>query len=147
MRVFLLALLLGLIVAATAVTAQQTTLQTTPGQTPLLTVQVTLPAGTPPPVSLSGVGATPLYEAVRIRSGPGLLYPGIGSLRAGGWIDVVGYNGYDLSRTCSPTFAADLDMWIQVVYRGKRGWIARCTVRVVGNLSRLPIVGAPEASG
>jgi hypothetical protein len=95
------------------------------------------------PIYLSGVGATPLTSNVNIRSGPGLDYPIIGRLRQTHSIDVVGYNGYDLGRSCEGDFSATLDMWITVQWNEQRGWIARCTVQITGDMSRLLVHPAP----
>lgn len=96
------------------------------------------------PLYLSGVGATPISDNVNIRSGPGTEYRIIGVLRAGRSIDVVGHNGYDLSRSCvGVDFEDTLDMWITVQFNEQRGWIARCTVTITGDMSRLLVHPAP----
>ena len=96
------------------------------------------------PLSLSGVGATPIERNVAIRQGPGLTYPRIGVLRAGKSIDVVGTNGYDQSRDClGVEFKTTLDMWLQVQLNEQRGWIARCTVIVSGDTSKLLVQPPP----
>lgn len=104
----------------------------------------TLPPAEPPvpPIpglaaSLSGVGATPLSRNVNIRSGPGTDYRVIRRLVVGESLDVVGTNGFDTDRTCAGDFAATLDMWVQVQFAEERGWIARCTVQITGDMSRL----------
>jgi hypothetical protein len=90
------------------------------------------------PISLSGVGATPIERNVAIRQGPGLEYPRVGALRFGKSIDVVGTNGYDQTRTClGVEFKTTLDMWLQVQVNEQRGWIARCTVIVTGDTTQL----------
>jgi hypothetical protein len=90
------------------------------------------------PISLSGVGATPIDRNVAIRQGPGLQYPRIGVLRSGKSIDVVGTNGYDQTRAClGVEFRTTLDMWLQVQVNEQRGWIARCTVIVTGDTRQL----------
>lgn len=109
-----------------------------PTAAPSATTGDSLPRGT-----LSGVGATPIRMNANIRSGPGLAYRTIGRLEMGKTLDVVGHNGYDMDRSCAEPFMTTLDMWIQVLYRGRRGWIARCTVVVSGDVSRLLEQPAP----
>lgn len=122
----LLVLLLCLFIAASSVSAQG------------------LPPAEPPvppipglPAFVSGVGATPLTSNVNIRSGPDTSFPVIHRLLVGQSIDVVGTNGFDTERTCVGNFGATLDMWVQVQFGERRGWLARCTVRITGDLSRL----------
>ncbi len=98
-------------------------------------------------VSLSGVGGTPLRSNVRIRLEPSLTARQIGILRFGRFIDIVGTNGFDTERTCTGDPERDYDMWVQVFFREQRGWIARCTLEVYGDMSRLPIEAEPEAVG
>jgi hypothetical protein len=96
------------------------------------------------PISLSGVLASPIERNVAIRQGPGLTYPRIGVLRAGKSIDVTGTNGYDQSRDClGVEFKTTLDMWLQVQFNEQRGWIARCTVNVTGDTSKLLVQSPP----
>ena len=124
-----------------------------PSPTPTVTLQApTLGNGTATPellrnfdlpIYLSGVGASPVSSNVHIRRGPGLDYPITGILRQGQSIDVVGYNGYDLARSCVGEFEATLDMWITVQRNDERGWIARCTVEIIGDMSRLLVHEAP----
>ena len=109
-----------------------------------------LPPAEPPvpaipglPAFLSGVGATPLSRNVNIRSGPGTAFPVLNRLVVGDSLDVVGTNGFDTERSCLGDFAATLDMWIQVQFAEERGWIARCTVSITGDISRLPDQTAP----
>lgn len=103
-----------------------------------------LPPAEPPvppipglPQFLSGVGATPLTRNVNVRSGPGLTYPVIRRLAVNQSLDVVGTNGFDTERTCVGNFNATLDMWVQVQFGEARGWVARCTVTITGDISRL----------
>jgi hypothetical protein len=135
MRVLLFALVL---LAFASVTAAQ---QSTP--LPPVVDTVPTPSSLGPPLYLSGVGATPLSENVNIRLGPGLDYPIINRLEFGDSIDVVGHNGYDMTRDCDEPFLTTLDMWIQVQFQERRGWIARCVVDVVGDVSRLLEQPAP----
>ncbi|MDX2162666.1 MAG: SH3 domain-containing protein [bacterium] len=139
-------LLIGLIGAAlsfSAVVAQTPApLQPTAIPTRLPPVNVT-PQDLP---SLSGVGGTPLQAAVRIRQAPSLDARVIGGLRYGRFIDIVGTNGFDPDRECN-NFEDDLDMWVQVFFREQRGWIARCTLQIYGDLGPLPIEATPEAVG
>lgn len=121
-------------------------------QTPIPITQV--PTSRPPSSvtpqdlpSLSGVGGTPLVRDVRIRREPSVDARAIGTLRFGRFIDIVGTNGFDPERPCGEDFEADLDMWVQVVFREQRGWVARCTLTIYGDLSRLPIEATPEAVG
>jgi hypothetical protein len=90
--------------------------------------------------SLTGVNGQALNGAVSIRSGPGTSYPRIGGVPSQGWIDIIGWNGWRAGRTCSPTFAADLDMWVQVRRGEQIGWIARCALDIRGRVTDLPIV-------
>jgi hypothetical protein len=148
---FLLILMLLLTLAPLA-TAQDDPIPA-PSPTPTITLEAPSlndVAGTPEllrnfdlPIYLSGVGATPLSSNVNIRSGPGLDYAIIGILRQTHSIDVVGYNGYDLGRSCEGDFSATLDMWITVQRNDQRGWIARCTVQITGDMSRLLVHPAP----
>jgi uncharacterized protein YraI len=92
--------------------------------------------------SLTGVGGEAVNADVIIHSGPGLVYRSIGYLPKGQWIDIVGWNGWEVGRECSPVFRNDLDMWVQVQYGAARGWIARCTLDIRGKLTQLPIVTA-----
>jgi hypothetical protein len=110
--------------------------------------------GEPTPLpSFSGVGGTAVNGAVAIRSGPGLEYPRIGRLAAGRSIDIIGYNGYDLNRACSPDFEADLDMWVLVRFRERTGWMARCALEVRGEhnmaymIHNAPPAGAHAPTG
>ena len=153
---FLLALALILILA-TAALAQQPAQTETPQPTAEPTINfgvstpTPIPHGIPPapkigsllPRFLSGVGATPLNGNVSIRLGPGLTYPRVGVLRVGKSIDVVGTNGYDQSRSCLVDFRATLDMWIQVQFDERRGWISRCAVDVTGDMSQLLVQPPP----
>lgn len=135
MRTLILALILaGLLV--TAVMAQETTPEPAPPATSefdfnLPVPQVVILTATPP-ASLSGVSGTAAYAAVSIRSGPGLEYRRIGALAQGRSIDIIGYNGYDLDRVCSQYFSADLDMWVEVQFGERRGWMARCALTITG---------------
>lgn len=90
--------------------------------------------------SLTGVGASPLSTNVSIRSGPGLEFRRISFLAQNKWIDIVGWNGWDAERECSPEFENDLDMWVQVPVGSGYGWIARCVLDIRGILTDLPIV-------
>lgn len=107
---------------------------------------------TPPP-SLTGVNGRAVNGPVAVRSGPGLNFPRIGAVPLNGRVDIIGYNGYNLDRPCSANFAADLDMWVMVLYRGQPGWMARCALQITGefNLSRMivnaPPPGAPLPTG
>lgn len=92
--------------------------------------------------SLTGVNGQALNGAVSIRSGPGTRYSRIGGLQAMGWIDIIGWNGWRVGRTCSPNFAADLDMWVQVRRGEQIGWIARCALDIRGRVTDLPVVTA-----
>ncbi|NDJ60037.1 MAG: SH3 domain-containing protein [Chloroflexi bacterium] len=141
--------LLMLVAALSAVSAQQTpTSQPTARPT---TGPVTLEApsldddgmATALP-SLSGVGGTAGEFHIAIRSGPGTAYRVIGVLRPGRSIDIVGTNGFDTDRGCGPDFQADLDMWVEVFFREQRGWMARCTLFIRGDLSRLHANAGPD---
>lgn len=90
--------------------------------------------------SLTGVGGHAVNASVIIRSGPGLDYRQISYLKQDGWIDIVGWNGWDEGRDCSTDFKSDLDMWVQVQFGERRGWIARCVLDIRGQLTKLPIV-------
>ena len=122
----LLAILIGTLILVSAVSAQDLP----PAEPPV-------PAIPGLPAFLSGVGATPLSRNVNIRSGPGIEFPVLRRLVVGDSLDVVGTNGFDAERTCVGDFAATLDMWVQVQFAEERGWIARCTVDITGDLSRL----------
>jgi hypothetical protein len=102
-----------------------------------------LPDGTAIP-SLTGVGGRAERGAVAIRSGPGINFPRIGRVAPDAWIHIVGWNGWSLDRGCTPDFAADLDMWVQVqTHTGEvRGWSARCALSILGDVTALPIVNA-----
>jgi hypothetical protein len=141
---------LALIITSASAIAQETPAAPTANATlpsPLSTAQP--PSSITPQdlQSLSGVGGTPLHSNVRIRVEPGLDARQMGILRYGRFIDIVGTNGFDTTRSCDVNFESTLDMWVQVVYREQRGWIARCTLRVYGDMSRLPIEATPEAVG
>jgi uncharacterized protein YraI len=110
--------------------------------------------GTATPLpSLSGVGGRAVNGAVAIRSGPGLEYQRIGALARGRSIDIIGYNGYDLNRPCSPNFQADLDMWVMVRWRERIGWMARCALEIRGEqnmaymINNAPPAGAMPPTG
>ncbi len=90
--------------------------------------------------SLTGVNGQAVNSSVHIRSGPGTSYRSIGSLRQGRWIDIIGWNGWKEGRECSSVFEADLDMWVQVQFGERRGWIARCVLDIRGQLTDLPVV-------
>lgn len=108
-----------------------------------VSAQTLAPAEPPVPAipglaaSLSGVGATPLSQNVNIRSGPGTEFRVLRRLEGGQSLDVVGTNGFDTERTCVGDFAATLDMWVMVQFAEERGWVARCTVRITGDMSHL----------
>lgn len=109
-----------------------------------------LPPAEPPvpaipglPATLSGVSATPISRNVNIRSGPGVEYPVLRRLVVGESLDIVGTNSFDTERTCVGDFAATLDMWVEVQFAEERGWVARCTVDITGDLSRLLDQTAP----
>ena len=90
--------------------------------------------------SLTGVNGHAVNASVIIRSGPGIGYTRIGSLRKDGWIDIIGWNGWKERRTCSSTFYDDLDMWVQVQFGERHGWVARCILTITGQIDKLPIV-------
>ena len=130
----------------TSVTAQDTATQEPTSEFSLnLPPTIASPTETLDPgmiPSLTGVGGQAVTASVIIRSGPGLVYPQIGSLRQSNWINIVGWNGWTAGRICSPTFKNDLDMWVQVQSGEQRGWIARCVLQIRGQISNLPIVSA-----
>lgn len=150
-RSILILTLIGLLVLVAVVSSQETPIPTivptaqgtplSPGTNPAANVT---PQDLP---SLSGVGGTPLLSSVRIRAEPSTSARQIGIVRFGRFVDIVGTNGFDTDRSCTPDFAADLDMWVQVVFREQRGWVARCTLTIYGDLSRLPIEAEPPAVG
>lgn len=119
------------------------------GRGPTVTPIVTSTA----PPSLSGVNGYAERAPVAIRSGPGLNYLRVGFLPRGASIDIIGYNGYSLSRPCTQYFSSDLDMWVAVSYRGGTGWMARCTLRITNEASmarmllNAPPPGAPLPTG
>ncbi len=90
--------------------------------------------------SLTGVNGRAVNGSVTIRSGPGIGYARVSYLRKDGWIDIVGWNGWKDGRACSSTFNDDLDMWAQVQFGERHGWIARCVLTITGKISNLPIV-------
>ncbi|MEO8395399.1 MAG: hypothetical protein ABI700_20565 [Chloroflexota bacterium] len=90
--------------------------------------------------SLTGVNGHAVNASVTIRSGPGIGYARISYLRKDGWIDIVGWNGWKDGRDCSSVFNDDLDMWVQVQFGERRGWIARCVLTIIGPIDKLPIV-------
>lgn len=92
--------------------------------------------------SLTGVNGRATNAAVAIRSGPGLENRRIGALKQGAWIDITGWNGWEDGRTCSPTFENDLDMWVEVRFGERTGWIARCVLEIYGTVTDLPLVSA-----
>lgn len=92
--------------------------------------------------SLTGVNGRATNSAVAIRSGPGLENRRIGALKQGAWIDITGWNGWEEGRTCSPTFENDLDMWVEVKFGDRTGWIARCVLEIRGTVTDLPLVSA-----
>jgi uncharacterized protein YraI len=93
-------------------------------------------------ISLTGVSGMAERAPVAIRSGPGLNYPRISRLAQGRSIDITGWNGWQDERICTPDFANDLDMWVEVQFGERRGWIARCVLTIRGNVTGLPIVRA-----
>ena len=117
-----------------------------PTQTPLFGdtfgLATPTPMETPIPISLTGVGGRADRGPVAIRSGPGLEYPRIGRLGTGRLIDIVGWNGWERGRDCTPDFQNDLDMWVQVQVGETRGWVARCVLTITGRLTDLPIITA-----
>lgn len=140
----LMTVIMGLmVIMAASVMAQETPITATAAPT-------SPPRGTVTPQdlpSLSGVGGTPILSNVRIRVEPNLEARQMGILRFGKFIDIVGTNGFDPERGCSATFEDDLDMWVQVVFREQRGWVARCTLTIYGDMRPLPIEATPEAVG
>lgn len=117
-----------------------------PTQTPLFGdtfgLATPTPMETPIPISLTGVGGRADRGPVAIRSGPGLEFPRIGRLGTGRLIDIVGWNGWERGRDCTPNFQNDLDMWVQVQVGETRGWVARCVLTITGRLTDLPIITA-----
>lgn len=104
--------------------------------------QAVLPDGTQVP-SLTGVGGRAERAAVAIRGGAGVTFPRVSRLTQGAWIEIVAWSGWDADRVCSPVLEDDLDMWVQVQFQGsRRGWIARCVLTIVGDVSALPIISA-----
>ncbi len=149
-------ILLSALSLFTAASAQDAVPTATPRPTSAFEFNLapTVNYGSPTPLpSFSGVGGTAVNGAVAVRSGPGLEYSRIGALAAGRSIDIIGYNGYDLSRSCSPDFEADLDMWVMVRYRGSSGWMARCTLEIRGEqslaymINNAPPAGAQAPTG
>lgn len=100
------------------------------------------PGATPIPISLTGVNGRADRAPVAIRSGPGLEFPRIGRLAQGRSIDIIGWNGWEAGRECTVNFEDDLDMWVQVPFAGRIGWIARCTLTITGRLTDLPLITA-----
>lgn len=92
--------------------------------------------------SLTGVNGRATNSAVAIRSGPGLDNRRIGALKQGAWIDITGWNGWEEGRSCTPTFENDLDMWVEVRFGTRTGWIARCVLEIYGTVTDLPLVSA-----
>lgn len=146
--IVIVAILLLLILSTTTATV---TAQDAPTQEPTSEFSLNLPptyagptATTDPNdlVSISGVGGQAANANVAIRSGPGLEYPRISYLEKGRWIDIVGWNGWDAKRTCAAYFPSTLDMWVQVQFGERRGWIARCVLDIRGQLTKLPLVAA-----
>lgn len=145
--ILILSLSMGLLA-----TAQSTAVPPLPTSSFLVTLAPVDPrltiSGTATPIpSLSGVSVSPLIRDVSIRQGPGLEYDRIGVLRYTTSLDVTGYNGYDLGRTCDGEFEKTLDMWIEVRFAERYGWVARCTVRITGdfNIQRMIIRTEPRS--
>jgi hypothetical protein len=104
------------------------------------------PTETRIPVALSGVWGIAGSQNIAIRSGPGTAFPRVGFLRAGRSIDITGTNGFDAARPCSAYFENDLDMWVEVRFSERVGWMARCTLTIRGDLSKLPIEAPPPSN-
>ncbi len=147
----LLLVALIVLVLATSVTAQDNPLGFTPQPTSEFDLNSAPTFGAPQSVptvdpqmlpSISGVGGQAANASVIIRSGPGLTYRPISSLKKDGWIDIVGWNGWEDGRACTVDFESTLDMWVQVQFGERRGWIARCVLDIRGQLTKLPIVSA-----
>ncbi len=147
----LLLVVLIVLVLATSVTAQDDPLGFTPQPTSEFDLNLAPTFGAPQSVptvdpqmlpSLTGVGGQAVNASVIIRSGPGVSYRPISSLKKDGWIDIVGWNGWEDDRTCVGDFKSTLDMWVQVQFGERRGWIARCVLDIRGQLTKLPIVTA-----
>ncbi len=147
----LLVTLIVLVLATSVVTAQDDPLGFTPQPTSEFDLNFAPTFGAPQSVptvdpqmlpSISGVGGQAVNASVIIRSGPGLSYRPISSLKKDGWIDIVGWNGWEDGRTCIGDFKSTLDMWVQVQFGERRGWIARCVLDIRGQLTKLPIVTA-----
>ncbi len=119
------------------------------GRGPTVTPVVTSTA----PASLSGVNGYAERAPVSIRSGPDISYPRVGFLPRGASINIIGYNGYSLSRPCTQYFSSDLDMWVAVNYQGGTAWMARCALRITNEptmarmLLNAPPPGAPLPTG
>lgn len=136
-------LMMVALMLTTTVTAQDTQPQPTSEFSLNLPPTIGAPTETLNPQmldSLTGVNGQAVNAPVVIRSGPGKGYSPIGSLRQGRWIDILGWNGWEEGRICSATFEADLDMWVQVQFGERRGWIARCVLDIRGRLTDLPVV-------
>lgn len=139
LTLLVLALTMTITVTAQDVTPQPTSefdfnLQPTSGPVATIDPQM-LP-------SLTGVNGQAASADVIIRSGPGVRYRYVGALAQGGWIDIIGWNGWAEDRQCSAQFRRDLDMWVQVQIGERRGWIARCVLAIRGDVTNLPIVDA-----
>jgi hypothetical protein len=154
MRAVLSLLAAVMLLSAAAVGAQTAQPTDEPPAQPTEPAPVTLEAPSlddaeaTPTRSLTGVGAYAESGNVNIRSGPGVYFPVIGRLLQGRSLDVTSYNGYELSRECSPVFENDLDMWVEVRFAEQTGWVARCAVTLRGDLSRmLPNTAFPTPAG
>jgi hypothetical protein len=97
---------------------------------------------TPIPISLTGVNGRAERAPVAIRSGPGVQFPRIGRVSQGRSIDIIGWNGWQAGRECGVTLEDDLDMWVQVQFGARAGWIARCVLTITGRLTDLPLITA-----
>lgn len=100
------------------------------------------PLETPIPISLTGVNGRADRGPVAIRSGPGLSFPRVGRVSSGRSIDIIGWNGWERGRGCTPDFENDLDMWVQVQFGTGTGWVARCVLTITGRLTDLPLITA-----
>jgi hypothetical protein len=122
------------------------TAQTDPTVAPA-TADLGLPTETGIPIALSGIWGVAGEQPIAIRSGPGLNFPRIGVLRPGRSIDITGTNGFDTDRACDEPFQNTLDMWVEVRFGERVGWMARCTMTIRGDdLAKLPVEAPPPTS-
>lgn len=83
-------------------------------------------------------------QDINLRSGPGLGYVVRAVLDPETTLTATGRNDFDASRFCRGR-ESDNNMWLRVQFGALEGWVARCAVKVEGDITSLAVVEAANA--